>query len=62
MRFLDEFRDPLLAQQLVDRVRATSTKPWVLMDVCGGQTHSLLRYGIEQALQCSVEFLHGPQR
>ncbi len=60
MRFLDEFRDPLLAQQLVDRVCATSTKPWVLMDVCGGQTHSLLRYGIEQALQGSVEFLHGP--
>lgn len=60
MKFVDEFRDPQLAQRLVDRIRSLSSRRWVLMDVCGGQTHSLLRYGIEQALADSVELIHGP--
>lgn len=60
MKYLDEFRDPELARRLVDEIRSMATQRWVLMDVCGGQTHSLLRHGIEEALSDSVELIHGP--
>ena len=60
MKYLAEFRDPRLATQLVDEIRNAATRRWVLMDVCGGQTHSLLRHGIEEALCESVELIHGP--
>ncbi len=60
MKFIKEFRDPLLAQQLVNQIRSRVSKRWTLMDVCGGQTHSLLRYGIEEALSDCVELIHGP--
>jgi len=60
MKYVDEFRDPQLAQQLVEEIRSIATQRWVLMDVCGGQTHSLLRHGIEDALADSVELIHGP--
>lgn len=60
MRYLDEFRDPELARRLLDEIRRRVTRPRVLMEVCGGQTHSLLRYGIETELQDVVELIHGP--
>jgi hydrogenase expression/formation protein HypD len=60
MKFVNEFRDPLLAQQLVEQIRSLVSKRWTLMDICGGQTHSLLRYGIEDALSDYVEMIHGP--
>lgn len=60
MRFVDEFRDPAVAQRLVEQIRSVCTRRWVLMEVCGGQTHSLLRHGIDQELQDSVELIHGP--
>jgi hydrogenase expression/formation protein HypD len=60
MKYLDEFRDPVLAQRLVREIRRTATRRWTIMEVCGGQTHSLLRYGIEAELQDVVELLHGP--
>jgi hydrogenase expression/formation protein HypD len=60
MRYVDEFRDPGLALRLLEKLRASATQPWVVMDVCGGQTHGLLRYGIEEALQGCVELVHGP--
>ncbi len=60
MKFVDEFRDPRLARQLVEQIRNSASQPWVLMDVCGGQTHSLLRNGIEAALEGCVELIHGP--
>lgn len=60
MKYLDEFRDAKLAQQLVEEIRAMSKKRWVVMDVCGGQTHSLLRHGIEEALEGALELIHGP--
>lgn len=60
MKYLDEFRDAdLLRRQLAD-LRRMATRPWVIMDVCGGQTHSLLRHGIESALEGVVELIHGP--
>ena len=60
MKFLDEFRDPALARRLLDEIRDRVTRPRVLMEVCGGQTHSLLRYGIEAELEGTVELIHGP--
>ena len=60
MKFIDEFRDPVLATELVRRIKATAKQRWVLMEVCGGQTHSLLRHGIDVELQGTVELIHGP--
>lgn len=60
MRFLDEFRDPARARAIVERIRGTVTREWVLMEVCGGQTHAILRHGIDQLLPDSVELIHGP--
>lgn len=60
MKYLDEFRDPDLARRLLGEIRETVTQPRVLMEVCGGQTHSLLRHGIESELEGLVELIHGP--
>ena len=60
MKYVDEFRDPTAAARLADRIRQTSQQRWTLMEVCGGQTHSLLRHGIEEALSEAVELIHGP--
>lgn len=60
MKYLDEFRDPAAAKALVDSIRRTSTRPWTIMEVCGGQTHSIIRNGIDQLLDGAVEFIHGP--
>lgn len=60
MKYLDEFRDAnLLLRHLAD-LRRIVTRPWVIMDVCGGQTHSLLRHGIESELEGDIELIHGP--
>ncbi len=60
MKYVDEYRDPDQARQLLEEIHRTATRPWVLMEVCGGQTHSLLRNGIAQALPENVELIHGP--
>lgn len=60
MRYLDEFRDPVAAKTLVDAIRRTATRQWTIMEVCGGQTHSIIRNGIDQLLDGAVEFIHGP--
>ncbi len=60
MKYLDEFQDPELARRLLDEIHATVTRPWALMEVCGGQTHSIIRHGIDQLLPEQVELIHGP--
>jgi len=60
MQHLDEYRDPALARRLVDQIRRHASRRWTLMEVCGGQTHSLLRHGIDQELEGVVDLLHGP--
>jgi hydrogenase expression/formation protein HypD len=60
MKYLDEFRDPVLAEGLVREIRRTATRHWTVMEVCGGQTHSLLRHGIEEELYDIIELIHGP--
>ncbi|WP_118915073.1 hydrogenase formation protein HypD [Mycobacterium shigaense] len=60
MKYLDEFRDPAAAHALVSHIKKRVTKKWTLMEVCGGQTHSIIRNGIDQLLDGAVEFIHGP--
>jgi hydrogenase expression/formation protein HypD len=60
MKYLSEYRDPKLARTLVDRIRRTSTRSWCLMEVCGGQTHTIVKQGIHDVLGDSVEMIHGP--
>ncbi len=60
MKYLEEFRDPELAQQLFDDIRQSATRHWTLMEVCGGQTHSIIRNGIDQLLPDKIELIHGP--
>lgn len=60
MKFLDEYRDPKLAQALVSDISRIVTRHWVLMEICGGQTHTLMRYGIDSLLPQQVELVHGP--
>lgn len=60
MRYVDDYRDADAAGRLMCEIRRMATRRWVLMEVCGGQTHSLLRHGIEPALEGSVELIHGP--
>jgi hydrogenase expression/formation protein HypD len=60
MKYLDEYRDPRLAHKLVRAIRRTATRRWTIMEVCGGQTHTLLRSGIDALVGEQVELLHGP--
>jgi len=60
MKYLDEYRDRDVAQALVRKIAATVTQPWVLMEMCGGQTHSIVRYGLDRLLPTAVELVHGP--
>jgi hydrogenase expression/formation protein HypD len=60
MQFVNEFRDGELVQGLLAQLRRTVTRPWVLMEICGGQTHSIMRYGLDQLLPPEIELVHGP--
>lgn len=60
MKYLDEFRDPTAARALVDAIHRRASKTWTVMEVCGGQTHSIIRNGLDQLLDGAVEFIHGP--
>ncbi|HVZ83765.1 MAG TPA: hydrogenase formation protein HypD [Terracidiphilus sp.] len=60
MKYLDEFRDRALAEKLVREIRQLVTRPWTIMEVCGGQTHSIIRNGIDHLLPPEVEMVHGP--
>lgn len=67
MKFVDEFRDPARAEalladirRLVERIMSSRAKPLQIMEVCGGHTHSIFRFGLAELLPQSVEFVHGP--
>ncbi|HLH16864.1 MAG TPA: hydrogenase formation protein HypD [Bryobacteraceae bacterium] len=60
MKYLDEYRDAAIAQKIAEEIRRTVTRPWVLMEVCGGQTHSIVKYGLDRLLPPEIELVHGP--
>ena len=60
MRYLDEFSDPDLAHRILADIRSATSREWAIMEVCGGQTHSIVRHGIDQLLPAGIELVHGP--
>ncbi len=60
MKYQDEYRDAAAAKKLQQAIRAITTRPWVIMEVCGGQTHTIVKYGIDELLPPEVELVHGP--
>jgi hydrogenase expression/formation protein HypD len=60
MRYVTEYRDEKLVKNTVSHIRQIVTRPWVLMEICGGQTHAIMRYGIDQLLPDEIELVHGP--
>ena len=60
MRFIDEYRDPEAARTLAREIRRVTRRPWTLMEVCGGQTHAIVRFGIDQLLPEELTLVHGP--
>ncbi len=60
MKYLDEYRDPVAAKKLVRAIELAATRPWTIMEVCGGQTHTIVKYGIDEMLPAGIELVHGP--
>jgi hydrogenase expression/formation protein HypD len=60
MKYLDEYRDADVARRLLEEIRHVQQQPWVLMEVCGGQTHSIVKYGVDELLPEDLELVHGP--
>lgn len=60
MKYLDEYREAGAVRALAQTIRESTTRPWRLMEVCGGQTHSIVRHGLDQLLPESVTLIHGP--
>ena len=60
MKYLDEFRDGKAARKLSAEIKSVVTKPWQIMEICGGQTHSILKYSIEEFLPEEITLIHGP--
>lgn len=60
MKFIDEYRDAAVAKRYARAIAQTVTKPWTLMEVCGGQTHAIVKFGIDQLLPPEVTLAHGP--
>ena len=60
MKFLDEYRDAAFARKLAREIHRLAAKPWSIMEVCGGQTHSIVRFGIDELLPSQITLIHGP--
>lgn len=60
MKFQDEYRDPVAAEKLRQAIAQVTTQPWTIMEVCGGQTHTIVKYGIDELLPKQIELVHGP--
>lgn len=60
MKFLNEYRDHMVAQRLRERLKKTVSRRWKIMEVCGGQTHTIMQYGIQDLLPPELELVHGP--
>ncbi|NOR68283.1 MAG: hydrogenase formation protein HypD [Methylomarinum sp.] len=60
MKFVSEYRDPKTAKKLLAAIQSMTTQPWNIMEVCGGQTHSIIKHGIDQLLPEQINLIHGP--
>jgi hydrogenase expression/formation protein HypD len=60
MKYLDEYRDAELVKNGLAEIRRITTRRWSLMEICGGQTHSIMRHGLDELLPSEIELIHGP--
>lgn len=60
MKFVDEYRDAGLVNSIAAEIRRVTTRPWNIMEICGGQTHSIVRYGLDELLPDMITLIHGP--
>ncbi len=60
MKFLDEYRDGPKAAELARQIARVATRPWAIMEICGGQTHAIVKFGIDELLPKSINLIHGP--
>ena len=60
MKYIDEYRDAASARRLVAAIARATTRPWNIMEVCGGQTHAIVRFGLDEMLPCEITLIHGP--
>jgi hydrogenase expression/formation protein HypD len=60
VKHLDEYRDAVPVKKLTGIIRRVTTQPWTIMEMCGGQTHAILRYGLDELLPEEIELVHGP--
>jgi hydrogenase expression/formation protein HypD len=60
MKYVDEYRDPVAAGRLAEQIRRTTTRPWNIMEVCGGQTHTIVKSGLQDLLPPEITLIHGP--
>jgi hydrogenase expression/formation protein HypD len=60
VKYIEEYRDAHLVRGVIDEIQRTVTRPWVLMEICGGQTHAIIRHGLDQLLPPEIELVHGP--
>ncbi len=60
MKYIDEYRDKTLVRGVLDQLHRVTSRPWTIMEICGGQTHAILRNGINQLLPKEIELVHGP--
>jgi hydrogenase expression/formation protein HypD len=60
MKYIDEYRDADAARRTADQIAAKTTRPWTIMEICGGQTHTIVKYGLESLLPEAITLVHGP--
>jgi hydrogenase expression/formation protein HypD len=60
MKYLDEYRDAVLAKKIAAEIHRITSRPWTIMEVCGGQTHAILKFGIDELLPKEISLIHGP--
>ena len=60
MKYIDEYRDAATAKKYAESIRSITTREWTLMEICGGQTHAIVKFGIDQLLPDKITLVHGP--
>ena len=60
MKYVSEYRNAVLVKGVIEEIRRAVTRPWTMMEICGGQTHAIVRHGIDQLLPPEIELVHGP--
>ena len=60
MKFIDEYRDGAIVRRIADAIGSVTTRPWTIMEICGGQTHAIVRFGLDELLPGNITLVHGP--